>query len=127
MTIQNKFLYLRTNQLNIFTMSYDDWKLQTPPEFEDKEQIIKEQIDKLNVITDELYEKSDKYYQILIKAEQKINKIINSDCLIYKLTGGFFAQQKDILKAEAVKNRIAKRIAQLEKEYDFHISNLNDL
>jgi len=108
-------------------MGYDDWKLQTPPEFEDKEQIIKEQIDKLNVITDELYEKSDNYYQILIKAEQKLNKIINSECLIYKLAGGYISKQTDILKAEAVKNRIAKRIAQLEKEYDFHISNLNDL
>ena len=108
-------------------MSYDNWKLATPDDYEDKESILIEQINKLDASTDILYSKIDCLHGVLIKAEQKLNKIINSECLIYKLAGGYFDKQKDILKSESVKNRIAKYIESLEREYSSQLEDMYSL
>lgn len=55
------------------------------------------------------------YCELLYKAEKKLMKIVNSECLIYKLAGGYFEHQKDIIQAEKVVNRIENRIKELSK------------
>lgn len=108
-------------------MNYDDWKLATPDDYEDKESMLLEQINKLDASTDILSNKIECLNSLLVKAEQKLNKITNSECLIYKMAGGYFEKQKDILFAESVKNRISKYIESLEREFQSQLESMYSL
>ena len=93
-----------------------------PPDFYEKDGITEQQLlDQIAVLEkkqDEKYNLMDSFYNVWHKAKERIEWIKRSNAIPYEVAGGYFARQKDLLKAEKAFNWINATIDRLEKYCD---------
>lgn len=93
-----------------------------PPSFYEKESDylneneLVEKIKSLNAKQDAKLNLAHELCKVWHKAKERINWIQRSKAITYEVCGGYFARQKDLLKAESSFNWIDSNITRLEKE-----------
>jgi prefoldin subunit 5 len=107
-------------------MNYDDYKLATPPEGDDR-YIIENQIDDYKKSQDKIANRINKIYDLIELAKKRIEKISVSEAIPYTVAGGYFERQNDILRYEYIISRLNESLDRNNKEWDNLESEIDEL